>query len=141
MSADHTDHKYQTGRSTHVGDDVALTDHAIHRYRERTPHDCPVGIHEAYRRGEDIRDPQVARSPGDMRTPDRVRVYTHGDGAASHAWGIAFLIVAEETPAAERPAHHDCEFVVATVIDLAGFEHGPSRAYLHSHGPHGGPSV
>jgi hypothetical protein len=25
-----------------------------------------------------------------------------------------------------------------TVNNLQGFDHGPSRAYLHSHGPHGG---
>ena len=68
-----------------VEDNVALTDHAIHRYRQRTPHDCPVGIRDAYRRGEDIRDPQVARSPNDMRTPERARVYV---AHASHSSGF-----------------------------------------------------
>ena len=41
MSADHdSGPKYTAGqrRSMLVEDDVALTDHAIHRYRERTPH-------------------------------------------------------------------------------------------------------
>ena len=129
--------KYTTNRSDSrfVEDDVALTHHAIHRYRERTPHECPVGIRAAYRRGEDIRDPQVARSPNDMRTPERVRVYVHPD----HEFGVVFLIVAEETPAAERPNHHTAEHVVSTVMDIDGIEHGPSKTYLHSHGPHGGP--
>lgn len=135
MSADHTDHKYQTGRSTHVGDDVALTDHAIHRYRERTPHDCPVGIRAAFRQGEDVRDPEVARSEGEG-APDRARVYVHQD--CGESWGVVFLVVRDSTPAAARPARHDCEFVVATAIDLSGINHGPSRAYLESHGPHGG---
>ena len=128
--------KYTTNRSDSrfVEDDVALTDHAIHRYRQRTPHDCSLGIREAYRRGEDIRDPQVARSPNDMRTPERARVFV----AAGHEWGVLFLIDAEGTPAAERPAHHTADYVVATVMDLGGIEHGPSKAYLHSHGPHDG---
>ena len=128
--------KYTTNRSDSrfVEDDVALTDHAIHRYRQRTPHDCSLGIRKAYRRGEDIRDPQVARSPDDPRTPERARVYI----AAGHEWGVLFLIDAEGTPAAERPAHHTADYVVATVMDLGGIDHGPSKAYLHSHGPHGG---
>ena len=120
--------------SRFVEDNVALTDHAIHRYRQRTPHDCPVGIRAAYRRGEDIRDPQVARSPDDPRTPERARVYV----ADGHEWGVLFLIDAEGTPAAERPAHHTADYVVATVMDLGGIDHGPSKAYLHSHGPHDG---
>jgi hypothetical protein len=134
MSADTP--KYDTGRSNSrlVEDDVALTDHALHRWQERTPHECPVGVREAYRRGEDVRDPQVARSPNDMRTPERARVYVH----AGHEWGVVFLIDAEDTPAAERPAHHTADYVVATVVDLGSIEHGPSKVYLHSHGPHGG---
>jgi hypothetical protein len=136
MSADTpaSETKYETGRrSTLVEDDVALTNHALNRYRERTPHDRAVGIREAYRRGEDIDHPAVAGSPDDPRAPKRARVYKHGD-----RWGVVFLIVEEHTPAAERPAHHTADHVVTTVIHLAGYEHGPSRAYLHSHGPHDG---
>ena len=117
-----------------VEDNVALTDHAIHRYRQRTPHECSLGIREAYRRGEDIRDPQVARSPDDPRTPERARVYI----AEDHEWGVVFLVDEEDRPAAERPAHHTADYVVATVVDLGSIEHGPSKVYLHSHGPHDG---
>lgn len=133
MSADH---KYSTDDSNSrlVETNVALTDHALHRWRERTPHECPVGVREAYRRGEDIRDPQVARSPNDMREPARARVYVH----RGHAWGVVFLIDAEDTPAAERPEHHTADYVVATVVDLASIGHGPSKVYLDSHGPHAG---
>ena len=137
MSADHdTGPKYTAGqrRSMLVEDDVALTDHAIHRYRERTPHENAVGIRDAYRHGEEVRDPQVARSPNDMRTPARARVYV----AAGNAWGVVCLIVDDRVPAAQRPEHHTADHVVATVIDLNSIDHGPSKAYLHSHGPHGG---
>ena len=120
--------------SRFVEDDVALTDHAMHRYRQRTPHECSLGIREAYRRGEDIRDPQVARSPNDMRTPERARVFV----AAGHEWGVVFLVDEEDRSPAERPAHHTADYVVATVVDLGSIEHGPSKVYLHSHGPHDG---
>jgi hypothetical protein len=133
MSADHK-YSVDAGRTQLVEDDVALTDHAIHRYRERTPHDCPVAIRDAYRRGEDVRDPQVARSPDDMRTPERARVYVH----ARHAWGVVFLVVEDRLSEGERPAHHPADYVVATVVHIDGIDHGPSKAYLHSHGPHGG---
>jgi hypothetical protein len=138
MSADTPETKYETGHSTHLPGDVALTDHAIHRFAERTPHDCAVGIVEAWRKGEDIEHPQVARSPNDSRDPERVRVYTHGDERGSQTWGVVFLVVQEATPEHERPPTHTCDRVVCTVMDVGGFDHGPSRAYLHSHGPHGG---
>jgi hypothetical protein len=130
--------KYSTSDTTHLADDVALTDHAIHRFRERTPHDCPVGIREAYRRGEDIRDPQVARSPEDMRELARVRVYRHGHGGATADWGVVFLIVKDARDAGERPPQHACDHLVVTVVSIDGITHSPSRAYLNSHGPHGG---
>lgn len=136
MSADHK-FSVDSGRTTLVEADVALTDHALHRYRERTPHDAAVDIREAWRRGEDVRDPQVARSPNDLRTPDRARVYVHD----RHAWGVVFLVVEDATRAAERPPHQSADYVVATVLHIGGIDHGPSKAYLHSHGPHGGDSA
>ena len=131
--------KYSTGgRARLLSDGVAPTDHAIHRYRERTPHDCPIPFREAYRRGEDVRDPQVARGPTDDRTPERVRVYRHGEDGDPSGWGVVFLICDERRPEHERPSHHVADRVVVTVMDIAGYEHGPSRAYLESHGPHDG---
>jgi hypothetical protein len=130
--------KHSTSDATHLTDNVALTDHAIHRFRERTPHDCPIGIREAYRRGEDIRDPQVARSPDNMRELDRVRVYRHGHGGATAGWGVVFLIVEDARDAGERPPWHDCDHVAVTVVSIDGITHAPSRSYLNSHGPHGG---
>jgi hypothetical protein len=130
--------KYSTGgRASLLPDGVALTDHARHRYRERTPHDCHVTIREAYRRGEDIRDPAVTRGPTDTRTPQRARVYRHGDDDPT-GWGVVFLICDERRDEADRPAHQVADRVVVTVMDIGGYEHGPSRAYLESHGPHGG---
>ena len=69
-----------------------------------------------------------------MRTPARARVYV----ADGNAWGVVFLIVDDRVPAAQRPEHHTADHVVATVIDLNSIDHGPSKAYLHSHGPHDG---
>jgi hypothetical protein len=28
------------------------------------------------------------------------------------------------------------DWVVPTVIDVGGYDHGPTRAYLHGYGPH-----
>jgi len=117
-----------------VEDDIALTDHAIDRYRQRTPHDCDVKPHTAWQRGEWIKHPGVAQSDGEDHPPDRVRIYCHG--GASHEWGVAFLVTeSEHNPATAAGA---VDNVVVTVNHLQGFDHGPSRAYLHSHGPHGG---
>lgn len=119
--------KYQTGDRTLVEDDIALTDHACVRYQQRTPHDCDVDPRVAWRRGEWIKHPQVAQSDGHREPPEKVRVYKHADD-----WGVAFLVdEAEQTTIAGH-----CPFVVVTVLNIQGFEHGPSRAYLHSHGPH-----
>jgi len=121
--------KYETGDRRLVEDDIVLTDHAIMRYRQRTPHDCSVNPRVAWRRGEFVKHPEVAESDHDDRPLQQVRVYKHGD-----EWGVAFLVAhADDAHISGR-----CSFVVATVIHLAGFEHGPSRAYLHSHGPHDG---
>ena len=108
--------------------EVAMSDHACVRYRQRTPHDCDVPAQVAWRRGEDIEHPQVAQSPGEDKPPERVRVYRHGD-----EWGIAFLVDRDISDVVRKG-----KLVVVTVVHIDGFDHGPSRAYLHSHGPHGG---
>jgi len=127
--------KYDSPDRRLVEDDVALTDHAIERFRQRTPHDCNIDPRAAYQLGEDIKHPEVAMSDGQDTPPDRVRVYTHSTEDSSHAWGIAFLINEADGVEAGRERQ---PYIVATVIDYQTFDHGPSRAYLHSHGPHGG---
>jgi hypothetical protein len=132
MSSD-GDHKYSTGRSRRLlrdrdGGRVALTDHAIERWRLRTPHECPVSIREAWRAGEFIKHPGIARSDGESEAPDDVRVCKYGMD-----WGVAFLVVEDPDPWDHT---QDAARVVVTVADLQTFEHGPTRAYLHSHGPH-----
>ena len=112
------------------GGRVALTDHAIARWRARTPHDCPVPIQAAWRRGEWIAHPEVARSPGEQEDPDDVRIYRDGRGSG---WGVAFLVVEDATPATVT---QDAPRVICTVCAIQTFDHGPTRAYLHGHGPH-----
>lgn len=112
-----------------VEDEIALTNHAIARFRERTPHGSDITPHAAWRLGEWVKHPQVAQSDGEPEPPDRVRLYMHGED--SHEWGVAFLVTSSDNPRPDAAAN-----VVATVIDVNGFDHGPARAYLHSHGPH-----
>ena len=125
--------KYSGGGSRRLlrdrdGGRVALTDHAIHRWQTRTPHECPVGIHEAWREGEWVKHPQVATSDGEDEPPDDVRVFRYGD-----RWGAVFLVVEDPTPASHT---QNAERVVCTVAAIQTFDHGPTRAYLHGHGPH-----
>lgn len=107
------------------GNPVRLTDHAIYRFRERTPADHDLSIRECWRRGEEIKHPAVAVVDGD-RPAERVRVFRHSDG-----WSAVFMVVLDK---------HD-HFgsrgrVVATVLVISQYDHGPTRAYLESHGPH-----
>lgn len=126
--------KYSTGRSERLlrdrdGGRAALTDHALDRWAARTPHDCPVSVQEAWRRGEWIKHPEVARSDGEERPPDDVRIYKHG-----MEWGAVFLVIEDLTPA--TPIPQNAERIVCTIAAIQTFGHGPTRAYLHGHGPH-----
>ena len=118
----------RTVRDSHG--EIALTDHALHRYRERTPHDCQVGIREAWRRGEQLQHPSVAGSL-DAPTPESARIYRHSD-----EWGVVFVVAEDESAdAGDVPGRS--ERVVVTVCEIQTYDHGPVRAYLHGHGPHG----
>lgn len=127
--------KYNAGRSQgrilrDAHGEVALTDHAIHRYRERTPHDCQVGIAEAWRRGEALQHPSVAGSL-DSPAPESARIYRHSD-----EWGVVFVVVEDgAADAGEVPGR--AERVIVTVCQIRTYDQGPVRAYLHGHGPHG----
>jgi len=125
--------KYSTGRGRRLlrdrdGGRVALTDHAIQRWGQRTPHRCPVSVHRAWRAGEWVKHPGVARAPGEAEAPDDVRVFKYGD-----EWGVVFLVVQDPDPWDHT---QDAGRVVCTIASLRTFDHGPTRAYLHSHGPH-----
>ena len=127
--------KYSTGgavgrilRDAHG--EVGLTDHAIHRFRERTPHDCTVSIAEAWRRGEPLQHPSVAGSL-DSPTPESARIYRHSDD-----WGVVFVVV-EDQAADAGTAPDRTERIVVTVCRIRTYDSGPVRAYLHGHGPHG----
>lgn len=122
----------ETGRG-----DVALTDHSLHRWNERTPHQCPVSVQQAFRRGEWIRHPTVAGSPNDPRDPKLARVYRHlsSDGTE---WGVVWLIDEDEVDPEQRVRDCCAGLVAVTCFGFETIEHGPSRGYLHSHGPHGG---
>jgi len=105
--------------------DVALSDHARHRYRERTPYQCGIGLSEAYRSGEDIDHPTIAANiDGECEDPDRARIYRDPAG-----WGVVFIIVSDNRIEASNE-------VITTVISIQMYAHSPSRAYLNSHGPH-----
>jgi len=108
---------------------VALTDHALHRWRTRTPHECPVSVHEAWREGEWIKHPQVAQSDGEAEPPEDVRVFRWGQ-----QWGVVFLVVTDESASPVRT--NDADRVVCTIANLQTRDHGPARAYVYSHGPH-----
>jgi len=125
--------KYSTGRGRRLlrdrdGGRVALTDHAIQRWNQRTPHRCPVSVHQAWRAGEWVKHPGVARAPGEDTAPDDVRVFRYAD-----EWGVVFLVVEDPDPWEHT---QDAGRVVCTIASLRTFDHGPTRAYLHSHGPH-----
>jgi hypothetical protein len=100
---------------------VSLSDHALHRFAERTPHDCRVSIREAWRRGEQLQHPDVA-SALDEPEPERARVFRRPD------WGVVF-VVDERRERAGR--------IVVTVCGIKTYDYGPARAYLRAHGPHG----
>ena len=124
-----TDSKYNAGDSRVLsdadGNPIGLTDHAIHRWRQRTPPDKEIGIREAWRRGEAIKHPTVGTLEGHPPA-DTVRVFRHSDG-----WSTLFIVVRDGCAEFGRS-----ERVVTTILVTREFEHGPTRAYLESHGPH-----
>lgn len=128
--------KYSTGGAAgrilrDADGEIGLTDHAIHRFRERTPHDCQVGIAEAWRRSESLQHPSVAGSL-DSPVPESARIYRHSD-----EWGVVFVVVEDQaTDAGTAPDRADR--IVVTVCQIRTYDSGPVRAYLHGHGPHGG---
>jgi hypothetical protein len=125
MSADHST-KYSVGTMNILPDGTALTDHARHRYRERTPHDCDISITQAYSWAEAIPHPILVQTANEDRIPERALVYHHRD----NEWNIIFIINSA------RGAHRDVDEVVCTCVRVEGYDHGPTRAYLNSFGPH-----
>lgn len=102
--------------------DMPITRHALNRYRERTPDDAVPPL-RAWERGEDVQHPGVAETLSDYSPPVQVRVYNH-----NQEWFAVFIVVDD--------GYHYDEPYIKTVYNLFTLNHGPSRAYLHSHGPH-----
>jgi hypothetical protein len=120
-----TKYDVSTAERWRLASDVRITDHALERYRERTPEDCDVAPVDAWLRGEDLDHPEVCRLYSGKLTPARVRVYNHDDD-----WLVAFVIVDD----GGGPA-------VVTCYNGRTHEHSPTRAYLWaraSHAPDGG---
>ena len=100
------------------------------RPRERTPHDCPMGIRAAWRGGEPLKHPCVAGAL-DSPTPESARIYRHSD-----EWGVVFVVIKDQAADAGT-APDRTERIVVTVCRIRTYDSGPVRAYLHGHGPHG----
>jgi len=105
--------------------EIVWTTHARQRWRERTPHDCGVGMLDAWRRSEAIRHPSIAKTITERGAPEAVRVYRHSD-----EWGVIFLIGRTDSHWSAYP------WAVVTVFRLSMLSHDPSRAYLNEYGPH-----
>lgn len=112
----------------YVEDDIALTDHALHRYRQRTPQDCGLDPLHAWRRGEWVKHPIVVKSDDNDRPPVSARVYREPE------WGVVFLVDRDVS-------QYGAPKVVVTVNNVRGFGHAPTRGYLNAYGPHGGGSA
>jgi len=110
------------------GGRVALTDHALQRWRQRTPDGSSVPIRTAWRRGEWLRHPELIQSDSESEAPADARLYRHGDD-----WGVVFVVV---TDATTDPSPQNTPRVVATIAAVRTFQHKPTRAYLRSHDSH-----
>lgn len=124
--------KYQPRESRVLTGDVGLTSHAIHRFKQRTPHDCDLSLRECWQLGEDVPDPAIVKSPDRKRQPTRARVYI--DRAD---WGVIFVVRRRRQADGEREPWHQPS-AVTTVLSLQGVEHEARAAYLRALGPHGG---
>jgi hypothetical protein len=112
-----------------AGNSVTVSEHALNRWRERTPADADISIREAWRHGERVKHPPIA-SDGCDDTCDLARVFRHSDG-----WSAVFIVLID---------HHSGEWgrsaerCVATVLTIDKYDHEPTRAYLREYGPHDG---
>ena len=129
--------KYSTGDADRLltaadGRSVALTDHALHRWRMRTPPTCQVGAREAFRRSEPIKDPSIVFSETrDELVAARVFKMARGDVE----WTAVFLVI-EDRDETRTSLDENADLVIPTLYRVRSIDHGPTRAYLHSHGPH-----
>jgi hypothetical protein len=123
--------KYQplSDQNPVVADDenrrVVITDHAVERWRERTPHDCGVDMLDAWRWSEQIAHPGIAKTLDERYAPESVRVYQDADG-----WGVLFLVSGTDFRWDQFP------WALTTVWRVDMMRHDPSRAYLNEYGPH-----
>lgn len=118
--------KYSTDDSRYVAEDIALTDHALFRWTERTPQDCAIDPGAAWTLGESIDHPMICQADAHSTPPTEVRVFNYDDD-----WGVAFLVVRDNS-------QYGAARVVATINNFRGFDHQPTVEYLWAHGPHSG---
>jgi hypothetical protein len=107
--------------------EVRVSRHAIHRWRERQPHGCPVSLQEAWRRGERLKHDNVARGDGHESVAE-ARIYRHGDN-----WAVVFLV---NSRLESRVWGSQDKRVLLTVTRVRDYDHGPTRTYLDAYGPH-----
>jgi hypothetical protein len=103
--------------------EVVFTDHAVERWRERTPHDCGVDMLDAWRWSEQIAHPSIVKMSRDS-VPESVRIYSDADG-----WAVLFVV-------REPLGWDNYRHAVVTVVRVKAMTHDPSRAYLNEYGPH-----
>lgn len=118
--------------STDEGHSVSVTDHALNRWRERTPADREIDIREAWRRGDAVRHPDVV-STGCDADADEARVFVHPSGG----WSAIFVVVVDHHP---EEWGRVIERAVTTILVIRQYDHEPTRQYLWAYGPHGGES-
>jgi hypothetical protein len=120
--------KYSPDRSRYLTGNLAMTDHALDRFRERLPHGSDLNHQQVYRLGEYVEHPEVAHGSLDRSVPDAARVFRHRDG-----WGLVYLVTtADNTEGADR-----VEYIVPTILRIRDYNDPAPRAYFMAHGPHG----
>jgi hypothetical protein len=107
--------------------EVRVSQHALHRWRERQPHGCPVKLKTAWRHSERLKHDNVARGDGHDSVSE-ARIYRHGT-----QWGVCFLVDARFE---SRVWGTQDKRVLLTVTRVRDYDHGATRAYLDAYGPH-----
>lgn len=133
--------KYQTHSNARILVDTsnveyALTDHAIDQWHKRMPVDRTISIRGAWHQGEMIKHPSVCDTDAESTDPpDAIRVFN-----PDCSWSAVFVCVegnhSAPVPEVGSERQFEADRTIVTTCRIRTYEHGPTRAYLHSHGPH-----
>jgi|APHM01.1.fsa_nt_gi hypothetical protein len=120
--------KYAVGdRVSILPDGTALTKHARHRFKQRTPHDRSIGIESAYAQAEEIDHASLVKMKrGTHPQPTRGRVFN-----PPADWSTVFIVNEVQN------VNLNASDMIVTVAPISMYNHAPTRAYLRAHGPHG----